>query len=619
MRSLLISAFLAFPLSAQTVVASNTQAVLTLPANGSACNVVVSEFPGFSPAVHDTDETLFPGSTLDTRAGNVNSGAGRVFVVGKRTAETAADGKWYSRALQANTPHYWQRTCSGPVVTTGTFSTGNIALGNTYNEPLPGDPAVAGSTIFSSTGRYAYPQFVTTNRSEKVIDPQTGALIKRFYLPGDQNTNNFPAGDHSILNGAAYGVNWVNPNNAFTDDGASAIYSAVGRDWLVLPVSATAFPLQSLEIDVKIGCSGTCVDPQQVGLSVNGVTAWPTDATAALVEHPAGTTSTFTVFGGVSNVMGEWTSVGMDPLTSTDIQSRTGRVDVDVSGNVTWDSGDWFYPGWITGSKITINSLVCTLTGLTDPRHLAINPASCALALPVSNQIYTANNFALMIRKKVANADTISVQYAKWNITQPVVPGWSSGVPHFYSNNLTTQTGTGALGYHAVFISGLPMAYWIPSTDTAEAAYLGFLMTGSSGGADGWDNQACNQDSTTMRASGLANQERFNCPALDHSGKQIVLDCTLDSTNLAGNLSISCSNLTIGSAGKDLGALAVAFTTGHGTVFDPTKFGCGISGIQNGQLMINCRRSQQDTLSWFLVFDPAKVSNAAGCVGGGSP
>ncbi len=607
--------------------ATATQAILRFAApDRGVCTVEVSEWPGFAPLVHDVDASLFAGANLDSRPESTSSGRERVFVIGKRRAEKAANGKWYSRALQAYTQHYYRITCGGDIAT-GTFSTTNIVLGNTYNEPLPPDPSVVGSTIFSSTGHYAYPQFTKwdisdpTARQETLIDPDTGALIKRFAMPGDQNTANSPAGDHTIALGAAYGANWSNPNNAFADDSASATYSAAGTDWLVLPVSIRLDALQSLEVDLKAWCTGTCTDPVQVGLSVNGVTAWPTDASAALVAHVLGMSfpSSFTSFGGTSNVMGEWTPAGLDALTPTDINSRTGRVDVDRTGNVTWDSGDWFYPGWIAGSKITINNLICTLTGLTDPKHLAIDLTSCPINVPTTNQVYVANNFSLMIRKKVANTDTINVQYAKYNLTQAVAPGWSaSGAPHFCSNNLTQNIATGDYGYHCVYPSNLPMVYWISATD-ATANYLGFFMIGSSGGADGWDNNGCANDSITLRRSANTNQELYNCVILDHSGRQVVLSCTLSSTNAPGNLSLSCSNLTLGSGGKDLGTLTSNFTTGHGPVFDSAKFGCGISGIQNGQLMINCRRSVQDTLAWILVFDPAQISNAPGCVGGGAP
>lgn len=615
-----------------------TQAILryTAPDTGG-CSAEVSESASFAPVVHDVDATLFSGSNLDSRAENITSGRDRLFVIGKRRAERAVSGMWYSRALQANTPHFYRITC-GASTATGTYSTSNIPLGNSYNDPLPPDPAVAGNTIFSSTGRYAYPQFTkwdpanSTARQEVIVDRDTGAAMKRFAMPGDQNIGNSTVGvggitggsTTSILNGAPYGTNWTNPNNAFADDASSTAYSTAGRDWLVLPVSLSLDELQALEADVKVSCSaGACTSPVQAGWSVNGVNAWPSDATAVLVEHVPGTVTpatAFTVFGGTQYRGGDWTPAGLDPLTHADIRTRTGRVDVDGSGNVTWDSGDWFYPGWVAGSKITINSLVCTMTGLTDPRHLAINPASCALSLPSANQVYSANNFALMIRKKVANADTINVQYAQVGYTKPVTPGWSSsGAPHFFSNNLTQNVATGAFGYHSVYLSNsFPMVYWISSAD-ASANYLGFYATGNSSGADGWDQNGCVNASTTLRASGTANQELFNCILTDHSGKQIILNCTMDSTNAAGNLSIACANQTIGSAGKDLGSLAAAFTTGHGTVFDGTRFGCSISGIQNGQLMIGCQRSIQNTQSWMLVYDPARISNNVGCVGGGAP
>jgi hypothetical protein len=607
-----------------------TQAILLFTASDNGtCTVEVSESASFAPLVHDVDALLFPGSNLDNRTESASSGRERTFVIGKRRAEKALNGKWYSRALQAYTPHYYRITC-GADQATGSFSTTNIVLGNTYNEPFPGDPGVAGSTTFVSDGRYAYPEFTKWDhtdpaaRQESIVDPQTGVLLKRITMPADQPTGNSPAGDHVIASGAAYGTNWSNPNNAIVDDAASATYSAAGTDWLVLPSALSldgSAVLESLTASLKAWCAGTCTDPVQVGLSVNGVNAWPSNSNT--IEHVLGTSalpSTFTVFGAGSYIMGDWTPPGYQPLTPTDIRARSGVVDIDGSGNVTWDSGDWFYPNWIAGSKITINSLVCTIAGLTDPKHLAINPASCALTLPTTAKAYSASNFALMIRKKTGTADTISVQYAKYSLTQPVSPGWSSsGSPQFCSPALTLNVATGAYGYHCVFPGNLPMVYWISSAD-ASANYLGFYTTGSLAGADGWDNNGCNNASVTFKPTANPNQESFLCILSDHSSKQVVLFCTLDSTNATGNLSIACSNLTKSSTGKDLLSLAVSFTAGHATLYDPVAFrGCGISGIQNGQLMLSCTRSQQDTLAWVLVFDPAKVSGSPGCVGGGLP
>ncbi len=86
------------------VTATETQAVIRYIApNQSACSVQISESSSLTPLVHDVDPVLFPGSNLDTRVGTTTNPTSteRVFVAGKRDAETASDGKRYSRALNA--------------------------------------------------------------------------------------------------------------------------------------------------------------------------------------------------------------------------------------------------------------------------------------------------------------------------------------------------------------------------------------------------------------------------------------------------------------------------------------------------------------------------------------
>ena len=93
--------------------ATATQGILSYTAPGSgACTVQVREGKAQSPLVHDIDPALFPGSNLDSRSGNVTTGLKRVFVVGKRAAESALDGRRYSRALQTLTTHVFTITSS---------------------------------------------------------------------------------------------------------------------------------------------------------------------------------------------------------------------------------------------------------------------------------------------------------------------------------------------------------------------------------------------------------------------------------------------------------------------------------------------------------------------------
>src|SRR5450755_2343057 len=142
---------------------TSTQAILVYRApDANPCSVEVSESPTYRPLAHDVDPSLFAGSNLDNRPEATSGGLQRVFVVGKRRAEKGVNGRWYSRALQAFTTHYYRVSC-GSSQATGTLVTANIALGNTYNDALPADPAVSARSHFSATGSYVWPEFVNWN------------------------------------------------------------------------------------------------------------------------------------------------------------------------------------------------------------------------------------------------------------------------------------------------------------------------------------------------------------------------------------------------------------------------------------------------------------------------
>jgi hypothetical protein len=136
----LACAAIAFSASAATINPivlgkTSTQAVFTYDApDGNACSVVALN--SLDAIVRDTDVTLFPGSDSDNRAGNLVNGTSRVVVIGKRSSDTASDGKMYSRALQADSSYTLRVTC-GSSDGTLPFRTNTISLGNSAPDPYP--------------------------------------------------------------------------------------------------------------------------------------------------------------------------------------------------------------------------------------------------------------------------------------------------------------------------------------------------------------------------------------------------------------------------------------------------------------------------------------------------
>ena len=99
-------------------------------------------------------------------------------MAGKRITQRASDGRKYSRALETYAIHYYQVTC-GAAVATGGFTTSNIPLGMTYNDVPQVDE--------SNPGQWMIPTQLQ-DRTQSIVDPQTGALLKRISLGADKFT-----------------------------------------------------------------------------------------------------------------------------------------------------------------------------------------------------------------------------------------------------------------------------------------------------------------------------------------------------------------------------------------------------------------------------------------------
>lgn len=192
------------------------QAVLEVDTTSgqAACTYEVSENSAFAPPVHDVDTTLFPASNVDIAGSGTFTEGHRVFVAGKRRVDTAVNGRRYSRALQANTTHYYRVTCSSDVIA-GQFTTVNPPLGNSYPELPQSDP-----TAF---GNLADPTIDWLDRSQAYIDPLTGIRLLRATGPGE-------SGSVVPGNGFDYALDrsgsWSNPTAALGKSGAFASTTA---------------------------------------------------------------------------------------------------------------------------------------------------------------------------------------------------------------------------------------------------------------------------------------------------------------------------------------------------------------------------------------------------------
>jgi len=206
----------------QVVGVTATQAILIYQAPDlNPCTVQASESSSLTPLVHDVDPQLFAGADKDNRPGALFNGQTRVVVIGKRAAENASNGLFYSRALQTNTLHYYKITCAGGSAS-GSFQTANIPIGNNYSDLLPADP--------NNPGSYAYPSFSSTDRTEQIIDPQTGVLTKRVTLPSDRIPYYWPA--FGAVDFCAY-------QPALDSAGRSGLHCLVNKNELVWIDTAT--------------------------------------------------------------------------------------------------------------------------------------------------------------------------------------------------------------------------------------------------------------------------------------------------------------------------------------------------------------------------------------------
>lgn len=457
-----------------SVAVTNTQAVLSYKAASSAvCTVEVSESSTYAPLVNDVNTTLFTGSDQDNRTGSVSDGTQRLFVIGKRTADVASDSKRYSRALQANTLHYYRITVCGGDTSTGTFVTKTIPPGNTLGQVLPSD----------GSGGYAWPSIDWTTRGQQIIDPLTGALVKRVMLPNDQYESNL---NQAILPTPA-GTNWTTPDNVRVDDSSSATYSAATSDWLYMPggpamyfeyatylrQGAGSINYVTLFMNAWAAGASTADRTVQICLTVDGVACASdmVDSVLPLCTVSCTVSNRFTT-GTTTAMQAFW---GTNPIPSPAFAMRVGQVNTSGTA-VTWVSDNNFGLRWTAGTKIFINSVAYTIASVTDERHLVLTGSAGVQ----TNVQYYAYPFGFLLRKKSASTDLVSVQFANYNFATGQAARWDTSAdadalvgcsPVLVAGPASEQ------GYHCNVGFGL---YWIgATTGTVTKIALANLPSGA--------------------------------------------------------------------------------------------------------------------------------------------
>ncbi len=460
-----------------------TQAILTYTLSaptGSACMVEVSQSPNFTPLAHDVDPALFSGAQYDSRVGTIGSGiVSRVFVAGTRgAAQQGSDGKWYSRALAANTLHYFRinndGNCDGGGAVTGTFTTRPIPSGRLYNDPIPADGA----------GGVGWCRFYGNSRAP-CVDPQTGAVTIPLNVPGE----NISTTNSAAAFGSSYDPtgNWGNSGDAATGAGPAATFSGSGETPLFFAVNLA-------DITNSWGASyeainGNSIDYLQVNVtgfgagstagSRNVTGCWSLAGGGNRCDSPVLTqtlpTSSGTItFGGHTAGMTDWGAAysGLDPVLAG---QHSGTVTNAGNGVFNWAGGNYFRPqanGWMAGTRITFTG------GCTGTYSLASIQGETQLTLTNTSPTcssgaihYTVTPLTFILAKATASTDQITVSLATFDYQTSSGQGLGSSA--MQDGNMgcgpTAVPGVNPPGY----ICGSTVGYYLVQPSTPAATFLG--------------------------------------------------------------------------------------------------------------------------------------------------
>lgn len=610
-----------------------TQAVIVYTAPSTdACTLKVSQvndFSGTYAPIHDVNAALFTGANSDARTSSVNSGVRRMVVVGKRVAEWSSDGvAKYSRALQANTQHYFQITC-GVDTTTGQFTTTNVPIGYTVNDPFPGDAAFPGEALWPTldvTPRWTHAGNVPTQR---IIDPNTGLLAIPATPPESSNTYT-PVVPVSATDMGGPGL-WNNPSYILTSDANSATYTgsgqAGGENWLevnyetsknptLAGAGASAHGLDNLEIQMQSACtSGNCATAStndrtvEICLDVlrtGGCGSKLVELVVPVASVPSN--STYTLAPATRNGgMGDWTVTGrVRTLDYYDLATRS--TSVTISGTTaTRTSGNYFNPSWVNGTKVLIGGTQYRVSRVVNPTALILQsgPADGAYTLKLQTKV--------LVRKKTSSTHTLAITYIRLAPRETSIYYWDTSGNSEDCSRVQTSDG----GYHCA-ISGV--LYWVNAL-TGEARLLSRMSVPSTANYNLTDCGSWHQGAGPAIWS-TVDANAWYCLAVDKNTAnhvRVVKGSYIGGTphpansqqNWDGTTGADPALIAYTDEGVDVTQQLIAFAALDGKTFDPAFFtNCGVGrGTYSSHLLLSCQAgsyaNSQDRLGWLFVYDYA--------------
>jgi hypothetical protein len=560
--------------------------------------------------VDDVNPALFAGADQDSRPGNVTTGSrgfgrSRTFVLGLRYAQFAADGNRHSRALQSNARHHYTLTC-GSQSFDQEFQTQNIPLGDTHNDGPLADR--------NNPGQYAYPTIQWSNQNQVLIDPVSG--IRSFRATAPQGAASSVQTFVTVIDRQSA---WRNPSAPLTNRGGTTTFTGpcasgtcplfLRADNLVIGGGATytsaGSSLDWFTVTVtgaSIGNSACVGDDCGIVacLTVNGQTCASGNEQASL----SGAAANYTF--GTQNSMDLWQESGAPGVSRVDASQAVGTVSyVSATKQVTVASGNPFNVRWTSGSTISIAGAQYTIASVQSELQLTLVSGPTG---NLSAAAYSASNFGVLLWKKTATADRISIGYATYLYGSTAMPGWPAAAGNSCSPPVSAA---GKLGYNCFVGYEL---YWVAEdgSDLRDLGNVAFSYGGASQGTGlcggTFAYQFDPQDGNTWYCTAAVNfdftllsifKAHYNGAQTRVTPGQNLPDCSLNS---AAQPCLQFTNMQPNSSVNSIPHAAPLFNPDYAASgFQPVYWDfVGIS--PDGDLAIEAQGPSQDTPSWMFVY-----------------